>query len=358
MIKPPEYVSAITPYVPGKPIEELEREMGIKDSIKLASNENPMGPSGKALRAIENHLAGINRYPDGGAFYLTQALAKKLGVEERCLILGNGSNELIDIAVRTFMQPGDEAVMAWPSFVIYPMAVQAQGCEAIMVPLRDFRHDLGKMARAITDRTKIVFIANPNNPTGTINRKDEFDGFMKDVPDGVLVVVDEAYCEYVTDLEYADSMKQLNEGRDILILRTFSKIYGLAGLRVGYGITKPEIAADMNKIREPFNTSTVAQVAALAALTDEEHVENSKRINREGKEYLCRELDSMGMRYVPTEANFIFMFLELPASKVYDALLKRGVIVRPMGEEVIRVTIGLPKENGKFIEGLKSILGK
>jgi histidinol-phosphate aminotransferase len=358
MIRPPEYVSAIKPYVPGKPIEELEREMGIKGSVKLASNENPMGPSSKALKAIEDHLAGINRYPDGGAYYLTQALAKKLGVEESCLILGNGSNELIDIAARTFMQPGDEAVMAWPSFVIYPMVVQAQGCKAIMVPLLDFRHDLAKMARAITDRTKVVFISNPNNPTGTINRKDEFDRFMEDVPDGVLIVVDEAYCEYVTDPEYADSMKHLGAGRDVLVLRTFSKIYGLAGLRVGYGVTKPDIAMEMNKIREPFNTSTIAQVAALAALADEEHVESSKRINSEGKEYLCRELDSLGVSYVPTEANFIFMFLGLPASEAYETLLKKGVIVRPMGEEAIRVTTGLPEENSKFIEGLKSILNK
>jgi histidinol-phosphate aminotransferase len=356
MIRPPEYVSAINPYVPGKPIEELEREFGIKDSVKLASNENPVGPSKKALKALDGELfKAVNRYPDGGAFYLIKALAGKLGVGGDSLVLGNGSNELIEIAVRTFMRPGDDAVMAWPSFVVYPMAVQAQGCNAIKVPLADFRHDLDSMAGAITEKTRMVFVANPNNPTGTINKREEFDRFMEKVPEDVLVVVDEAYFEYVADPEYADGMKHLSAGRDVLVLRTFSKIYGLAGLRIGYGITKPGIASEMDKIREPFNTNTPAQAAALAALADEEHIERSRKINNEGKEYLYRELDTLGVTYVPTEANFIFMFPGQGASEVYGSLLREGVIVRPMGEDAIRVTIGLPEENRRFIEGFKKI---
>jgi histidinol-phosphate aminotransferase len=355
IIRPPEYVSALKAYVPGKPIEELERELGIKDSVKLASNENPLGPSKRALDAAQKHLSGVNRYPDGGAYYLAGALSSKLGVNENELIFGNGSNELIDMAVRTFLVPGSEAVMAWPSFVIYPMSIQAHGCHGIRVPLLDFRHDLRNMSAAITKRTKVVFIANPNNPTGTINRREEFDRFMEEVPHNVLVVVDEAYFEYVTDPEYADSMKHLREGRNMIILRTFSKIYGLAGLRIGYAITKPEIAAEMDKVRNPFNTSTIAQAAAIAALEDEEHVENSRRVNLEGKVYLYSELDALGIRYVPTEANFIFMWPGLPSAQVYDSLLRKGVIVRPAGEDTIRVTIGLPEENRKFIEGMKAL---
>jgi histidinol-phosphate aminotransferase len=357
MVRPPEYVSAIEPYVPGKPIEELERELGIKGSVKLASNENPAGPSRKAVEALTPEVMGaLNRYPDGGAFYLTRALAERHGVSEDQIILGNGSNELIDIAVRTFMRPGDEAVMAWPSFVVYPMSVQAQGCRGVRVPLRDFRHDLKGMAGAVTEKTKMVFVANPNNPTGTINTRDEFDGLMEGMPEGVLVLVDEAYFEYVESADYADAMKHMRSGRNVLALRTFSKIYGLAGLRIGYGVTRPEIARDMNRLREPFNTNSLAQAAALAALSDTGHVERSKRINGEGKAYLYRELDALGIRYVPTEANFIFMFPGKPSAEVYGALLKRGVIVRPMGEDSIRVTIGLPEENKRFIEGMKAVL--
>lgn len=355
MIKAPQYVSSIEPYVPGKPIEELERELGISGSIKLASNENPLGPSLKALDAIAGVLAGINRYPDGGAYYLRKALSEKLSVLMEELIVGNGSNELIDIAVRTFMRPGDEAVMARPSFVVYSMAVRAQGCRPIEVPLKDYRHDLDAMADALTDKTKMVFIANPNNPTGTINTKGELDRFMERLPDGVLVVVDEAYIEYVKNPDYADCMRHFRAGRDILILRTFSKIYGLAGLRIGYGIAAEYIVREMNGIRNPFNANTPAQLAAVAALKDAKHVELSKRINEAGKHYLYEELSKMGLKFVATEANFIYMIVEDSAA-VYESLLRRGVIVRPMGPEALRVTIGLPEENRRFVETLKEIL--
>jgi len=363
MVKPPRYVSAIQPYVPGKPVEELERELGIRDSVKLASNENPLGPSPLVLKEIINDLTNtksslsLNRYPDGNGYYLKQALSRRLSVSEDEIILGNGSNELIDIAARTFLQPGDEAVMAHPSFVVYPMATQAQGATAIQIPLKKYTHNLDAMADAITSSTKIVFIANPNNPTGTMNTKAEFERFMKRVPEGILVVCDEAYCEYVTKPDYPDSMKYLAQGKDILILRTFSKMYGLAGLRIGYGIGRKDIIGEMNKLRPPFNTSSIAQKAALWALQDENHLQRTREINEQGKTYLYKELDSIGMRYVPTEANFIFMPLEHDAHTLYTILLKQGVIVRPMGQHEIRVTIGLPEENKRFIDALKKFMG-
>lgn len=355
MIKPPEYISAIKPYVPGKPIEELERELGIRDSVKLASNENPIGPSPFAIEAIRGKEAGLNRYPDGGGYFLRKAIAEHLSVDMDTIILGNGSNELIDIAVRTYMRPGDEAVIAHPSFIVYSMSVQSVGCKPILIPLKDYRHNLDAMLNAVNEKTRLLFIANPNNPTGTINSKEEFDHLMENIPEGILVIVDEAYYEYVTDPDYADSMKWFRHGRDILILRTFSKIHGLAGLRIGYGIAGKEIITEMNRLRPPFNTNSLGQIAALAALADREHISRSRMINEEGKIFLYRELDGLNMPYVPTEANFIYIPVKDSLS-IYEALLKRGVIIRPMGPEAIRVTIGLPEENRRFIEALKSVL--
>ena len=354
MIQPPDYIRAIQPYVPGKPIEELERELGIQNSIKLASNENPLGPSPGALTAIEGSFSDLNRYPDGAGYYLKKALSETLSVHEDELILGNGSNELLDIAARTFMTAGDEAVMAVPSFVVYGMAVQSVGGVSVQVPLKDFRHNLVAMADAVTPKTKMVFIANPNNPTGTFNTADEFDLFMSGMTDNILVVVDEAYYEYVSSPDYADSMKHFSAGKNLLVLRTFSKIYGLAGLRIGYGIANKEIVTDMNRLREPFNTNSVAQKAALAALGDNEHVEASRKNNEQGKRYLYAELTSLGISYVPTEANFIYIPIA-DSMAVYNGLLKKGVIIRPMGPKAIRVTIGLPEENRRFIEALKAV---
>lgn len=362
MIRPPYYVSDLKPYIPGKPIEELEREIGIKDSIKLASNENPIGPSPEALRALIECLvnpstsSSINRYPDGSGYHLKKALAERLSIREDNLILGNGTNELIDIAARTFLRPGDEAVMADPSFVVYPMAVQAIGGKAIQIPLKNCKHDLEAMAHATTQRTKIIFVANPNNPTGTINKEEEFDRLMSRVPEGVLVVVDEAYCEYVTDTRYADSLKHFRSGKDVLILRTFSKIYGLAGLRIGYGIARTEILLEMNKLRPPFNTNSMAQKAALHALGDDAHVKYSQEINREGKKYLYEKLNSLKVRYIPTEANFIYILVGKDAHLLYNKMLRHGVIVRPVGSQEMRVTIGLPEENKRFIEVLTLVM--
>jgi len=361
MIKPPDYISNLKPYIPGKPIEELEREIGIKGSIKLASNENPVGPSPMALRAVMDSLKSsnpsnsINRYPDGSGYFLKKALSEKFSVREDELILGNGSNELIDIAVRTFLQPGDEAIMAHPSFIVYPMAVQAIGGRTVQISLKDHAHHLDAMADAITGKTKMIFIANPNNPTGTINKKGEFDRFLDRVSEGILIVVDEAYYEYVTDPDYADSMKHFRAKRDVLVLRTFSKIHGLAGLRIGYGIARRDIILGLNKLRPPFNTSSLAQKAAIYALEDEAHVRNSREINEKGKRYLYRELDSFNIKYVPTEANFIYILLGRDSNLLYNEMLRHGVIVRPVGSEEIRVTIGLPEENEKFIEVFKKV---
>ncbi len=364
MIKPLEYVSQIKPYMPGKPLREVERELGLRECIKLASNENPVGPSPKAVKAIKAFIrksGELCRYPDGSGFYLKNALSEKLfndgtKVRPEEIILGNGSNELLDIAVRTFVGPGDEAVMASPSFVVYSMSVQSVGGVARETRLRNYTHDLSAMADAITLKTKMVFIANPNNPTGTINKKDEFDAFMKRVPDGVLVVMDEAYYEYVRDPEYTDTLRFFGQGRDILILRTFSKVYGLASLRIGYGIAKKEILEEMNKIREPFNTNVLAQEAAMAALGDEAHLKRTIEINEEGKQFLYGQFDALKIEYIPTEANFIYMVLDRESKEVFDALLKMGIIVRPVGPKEIRVTVGLPEENWRFIDALKSVI--
>lgn len=357
MVQSSPYITSLKPYVPGKPIEEVERELGIQDSVKLASNENPLGPSPKAIEALNNAALNINRYPDGSGFYLKKKLSQLLGVTEDQLILGNGSNELINLATYAYLTERDSAVMASPSFVVYPIATQTVGAQSIQLPLADYRHDLKKMASAITKGTKIVFIANPNNPTGTINTEEEFAEFMDAVPEGVLAIADEAYFEYVQDKRYPDTLKYLKQGRDILILRTFSKIYGLAGLRIGYGISQKSIINELDKVRPPFNANTPAQVAALHALDDHEHVQRSQRTNAEGKSFLYDQLKELGLDFSPSEANFIYLMLhKVSAHRLYEELLKKGVIIRPMGENAVRVTVGLPEENRKFIESLKEVL--
>ncbi|MBI4825746.1 MAG: histidinol-phosphate transaminase [Nitrospirae bacterium] len=356
MINAPEHIKNIKPYVPGKPIEELERELGITGSIKLASNESPIGPSPLAVKALAEGINDLNRYPDGSCYNLKTALSQKLGITSDEIIFGNGSNEIIELAVRTFLSPGDEAIMASPSFVVYPTVTQAAGGKSIVVPLKDYRHDLDAMASAITDKTKVIFIANPNNPTGTINNRAEMDAFMERVPDNVLVVIDEAYFEYVSSPDYPDSMDYLKKGRPVLILRTFSKIYGLAGLRIGYGIAHSSIVSEMNKVRQPFNINSLAQRAALAALEDVEHVEKARKTNEDGKEFLYKELRSMGIDCLPTEANFIYIILkDDTALQLYNELLKKGVIIRPMGKRELRITIGLADENKRFLDALKAV---
>lgn len=356
MLKAPKHISSIQPYLPGKPIEELERELGITNPVKLASNENPVGPSPLAIRELRKGLDNLHRYPDGSCYYLRNALSGKLGVKPGQIIFGNGSNEIIELAVRTFLSPGDEAIMAHPSFVVYSTIVQAAKGKNVIVPLNNMKHDLEAMASKITKKTKIIFIANPNNPTGTINTEQEMKSFMKKVPPGILVVVDEAYYEYVASPDYADSMKHLKKGTDLLILRTFSKIYGLAGLRIGYGISRTGIVMEMDKVRQPFNVNSLSQRAALAALNDEKHVTKAKNINNRGKKYLYKEFDRLIIRYIPTQANFIFLLLNNESAPgLYKTLLKQGIIIRTMGPSAVRVTIGLPAENKRLIESLRKI---
>ena len=355
----PEYIRTLIPYEPGKPIEEVEREYGIADSTKLASNENPLGPSPKALETIRAKLGELNLYPDGDCFYLKNGLAKKLGMAPERVIFGNGSNEIIELAVRAFMRPGDQAVMARQAFVVYQLIVQAVGGKSVQVPLREFTHDLEAIAAAVTSETKIVFLANPNNPTGTIYRRPEWERFLSKLPNHVLLIVDEAYFEYVRDPGYPDSLAYQSDETPMLTLRTFSKLYGLAGLRVGYGVGPREIVAMMQRVRQPFNVNAPAQWAALAALDDSDHVQRSLAVNREGLDFLGREFEKLGLEFVPSHGNFILVRVG-KGQEVFQQLLSRGVIVRPMGgyqfPEHVRVTVGTMDENRKLIATLQKII--
>ncbi|MEK6538996.1 MAG: histidinol-phosphate transaminase, partial [Nitrospirota bacterium] len=332
---------------------------GIKGVIKLASNENPLGASRKAIDAIKEYMdKKVHRYPDGGGFYLRRALAKKWGVSMESVILGNGSNEIIELLIRTLVSPGDNAVTSENTFSVYRLIMTAANGTIITVPMKDERFDLKAIAGKINARTRLVFIANPNNPTGTMVTAPEMKDFMNSVPHDVMIVFDEAYAEYVTSDQYPDSLSYLKDGRNVTILRTFSKIYGLAGLRIGYGLTTVEIADMMNRVRQPFNTNALAQVGALAALEDVSHIEESRRINNEGKEYLYKEFHSMGINYIPTEANFIYFRAGDDGRAIFNAMLKDGIIIRHMGGANLRVTIGLPEENRKFVAALTKVLGK
>ena len=353
-----ENIKNLVPYSPGKPLEELERELGIQKAIKLASNENPLGPSKKALEAIGKSLGKLHRYPDGGGFYLRGAIAKKWNVPPDSVVLGNGSNEIIELLIRAFMSPGDNAVTSENTFSVYRLIVTAANGNIATVPMKDGRYDLEKIAGKINSKTRLVFIANPNNPTGTIVTSKEIKDFMNSIPEDVLVVFDEAYAEYAVSPDYPDSLSYLRDGRNVVILRTFSKIYGLAGLRIGYGLMKPEIADMLNRVRQPFNTNALAQIAALAAIEDEQHVKDSCRINNEGKDFLYKEFDSLGIKYLRTEANFIYFYAGDDGKAIFDGMLRQGVIIRHIGGANLRVTIGLPEENIRFIEALRKALGK
>lgn len=356
----PEYIRTLIPYAPGKPIEEVEREIGIFNSIKLASNENPLGPSPLALDAMREKLAQLHLYPDGDCFYLKRGLTAKLNVTPEQLIFGNGSNEIIELAIRTFMRPGDEAVMARQAFVVYKLIVQAMGGISQEVPLRNFTHDLEAIGAAISARTRIVFLANPNNPTGTIFRKTAWETFLKQVRSDVLIILDEAYFEYVEAADYPNSLDYHQQGKALLTLRTFSKLYGLAGLRIGYGIADKEIISLMHRVRQPFNVNAPAQCGALAALDDREHVRRSLENNRQGLKYLTAEFARLGIEYVPSHANFILLRVG-KGEDVFNRLLAQGIIVRPMAgyqfPEYLRVTIGTMDENRKFIDGLRKAVG-
>jgi histidinol-phosphate aminotransferase len=357
-----ECIKRIAAYKPGKPIEELERELGITGAIKLASNENPLGPSPKAMEAIRNALPGVHRYPDTHAYYLKEKLARKVGFTPDHLIMGNGSDEIIHMIAQTFLLPGEEVIMGDPTFSFYRIVVAAAGATEVLVPLKNFSYDLPAMAGAVSERTKLIFINTPINPTGTIVHTDDFERFLGRLPSDVILVMDEAYVEYVTDTLYPDTLTYVGPGKKVVVLRTFSKIYGLAGLRIGYGIADPYLIACLNKIRGPFNTNLLAQAAASAALDDDVHVRRSLAVNQEGLRYLHAELGKLGIECLPTQANFFLARIGEAAGRCYAALLREGVIVRHMPggilEPYLRITVGLPSENVRLIRALKKVMKK
>ncbi len=349
-------IASLVPYVPGKPIEELQRELGLPRAIKLASNENPIGPSPRALAALAETVPTLHRYPDGGAFRLRGALAERWKVTPDQIILGNGSDELIGLLARTFLSPGDEAVMAQQTFVIYKMEVTAAHGVAVEIPQKNWHHDLPAMAAAITDKTRLLFICNPNNPTGTMATKAEVAALMPLVPDHVVVVFDEAYYEYVRHPEFPESIGYVKAGRQAIVLRTFSKIYGLAGLRIGYGITTPDITNYLNRLRPPFNANSLAQRAALAALDDEAHVAASRILNHAEMDRVRAGLRQLGFEALPSETNFLYFDVGRNGREVFDALLREGIIVRHIEGRMLRVTIGLPEENQLFLSALGNVM--
>jgi histidinol-phosphate aminotransferase len=348
-------------YQPGRPIEEVARELGLSAAgiIKLASNENPLGPSPLALAAMQKALAGVNLYPDGNAFYLKQKLAAKLGVEPANLILGNGSNEIIEFVGHALLAPGADVVVSQYCFAVYPIVTKLFGADLTIVPAINYGHDLPAMLKAITPRTRIVFVANPNNPTGTRAPREEVIRFINAVPAEVLVVMDEAYIEFLNDPVDLSPLVHQNVRPNLILMRTFSKIYGLAGLRIGYGIGNPGFVAALEKIRQPFNLNLLAQTAALAALDDVEHVRKTRQNNFAGLEYFERAFGDMKLEFIPSAANFILVRVG-EGQKVFEALQKQGVIVRPMGgyqlPEWIRITIGTPQENERCLKVLNGAL--
>lgn len=359
MIK--EHLKDFKPYPPGKPIEELRRELGLKGPIvKLASNENPFGPSPKAVAAVKEAASGLSRYPDPAAYELREALAQKFGVSPEEVVLGNGSNEVLDLLVKACLGPGEEALMSEPSFLMYEKFVTAAGGRVVKVPLKDNRHDLEGMAQAISDKTRLIFLDTPHNPTGSIITQEEFSAWHRGLPEGVVVVLDEAYGEFVDDPSFVQALAFKDEAPPVIMLRTFSKAYGLAGLRIGYGIMTEGLSRVLNAIRQPFNVNTLAQVAAKAALEDEEHLRLVLETTRREKERLTQALRALGLSPYPSQANFILVELGRKAHPIYEALLRRGVIVRSMEAygypTCLRVSIGTPEENEVFLRHLKEVL--
>jgi histidinol-phosphate aminotransferase len=357
----PGYIRAIAPYQPGKPISELAREMGLEEAgiIKLASNENPLGVSPLARKAAEAALADLGRYPDGNAFELKRALSRHHGVAPECIVIGNGSNDVLEMAARAFLSPGLEAVYSQHAFAVYPLAVQAVGAVGVEVPARDYGHDLGAMRRAVTGRTRLVFVANPNNPTGTLARPDELEAFIADLPAGVVIVLDEAYTEYLPEVLRSGSTQWLGRHPNLVVTRTFSKIYGLAGLRVGYAYAAQGVADLMNRVRQPFNVNSVALASAAAALGDTDFVRKSYELNQKGMRQLTDGFKRLGLDYIPSFGNFV-SFRVKDAAGVFQKLLHAGIIVRPIASygmpQHLRVTIGLESENGRFLKSLEQAL--
>src|SRR5687767_2661040 len=358
----PSYVRSIAPYQPGKPISELAREMGIDEAgiVKLASNENPRGIGPRTRAAIDAALGEVARYPDGNGFELKQALASRYGVDMASIVLGNGSNDVLELVALAFLGPGRAAVLSQHAFAVYALATQARGARAIVVPARDYGHDLDAMAKAVDDETYVLWIANPNNPTGTFVRHEALETFLRRVPERVLVVLDEAYNEYLPPDLRGDTVKLLKRHPNLVVTRTFSKAYGLAGLRVGYALAHPSVADVMNRVRQPFNVNSVALSAARAALDDMEFVARSYAENLQGLRHLEKGSRALGLDYIPSHGNFLTIRVG-KAGDIYKRLLRRGVIVRPVGggyglPEHLRVTIGTAEENERFLGALAASL--
>ncbi|WP_223066639.1 histidinol-phosphate transaminase [Paenibacillus caui] len=360
-MQPKPHIVNLPVYQPGKPIEEVKRELGLEEVVKLASNENPFGSSPKVPAAIQEELSNISLYPDGSAGELTRVLSGQLGVNPNQIIFGCGSDEIIALIARAFFLPGDETIMADQTFSVYKSNADIEGAVSIEVPLVNGTHDLEAMLAAITDRTKVIWVCNPNNPTGTIVSAAELTAFLNRVPEHVLVVLDEAYAEYVVDDSYPESLSLLGKHRNLVVLRTFSKIYGLASLRIGYGIGDAGVIKLINQVREPFNTSRIAQAAALAALGDREYIEQCRERNAEGIRYLYEQFDRLGLSYFPAHGNFIMVDVRSSAVEMFQSLLKLGIIVRSgFGKypNSIRVTVGSAEQNRKFISALEQVLKK
>lgn len=349
-------IGNIKPYTPGKPVEEAERELRITGVIKLASNENPLGPSPKALEAVNKYSKDINLYPDQNCYELIRLMAEKLDMPPENIAVGNGSDELMLLTALAYISAGDEVIISLNTFSTYEMVSRLMEASIVRVNLNNYTYDLSAIAKIAGPKTKLIFVCNPNNPTGTMNSRKEMDALVSKVPQNTIVVIDEAYGEYVDSPDYPDSLEYVKDKKNVIVLRTFSKIYGLAGLRVGYAIARPEIIKYLNLVRLPFSVNRLGQIAASAALSDAGHVEKSIKNNSEGKAYLYKELDRLGAAFVKTEANFIFINLNNDADLCFMELMRRGVIVRPLTSfgmpGAIRVTIGTPEQNKKFIGAL------
>lgn len=354
------WIGQLHPYVPGKPLAELERELGIRNAVKLASNENPLGPGPKARAAIAAALAEVARYPDGGGFELRRALAAHHGCVPECLTLGNGSNDVLDLVARTFLYPGAETILSEHAFAVYAISSQAVGATIQVAPARDYGHDLDAMAALVNPRTRVVWIANPNNPTGTWLDQVTLETFITQLPPTCLVVVDEAYIEYVDEPGFPDASRWLERFPNLIVTRTFAKVHGLAALRVGYGLSDPRVAELLNRVRQPFNVNSLAQAAAAAAIEDRDHVRASVELNRAGMRQLTEGFARLGLDFIPSVGNFVTLDLGRPAAPINEALLQRGVIVRPVANyglpNHLRVSVGLESENARLLEALEAVL--
>lgn len=362
-LHPAPNVIGIKPYPPGKPLEELEREYGITGSIKLASNENPWGPSPKAVEAVSRSLSGLHRYPDGSSYYLTLALAGWLGCDPEEIVLGNGSNEVIEFLVKAFVQTGDQVITSHPSFLMYQKFVQVRGGENKVIPLRELNHDLDAISAAVTEKTRLIFMDNPNNPCGTLISRESFKRFLSGLPEDIIVVLDEAYVDFVVPDKRVDVLSYIRSSGNIpavVSLRTFSKAFGLAGLRVGFGLMHRDVASLLHRVRQPFNINLPGQIGALAALGDTDHYQMTITETASGREWLSRKVEELGCRAYPSHTNFFLIDVCGDATALYEAMLYKGVIVRSMQAygfpEFIRITVGTEAENQRFIKSLQECL--